>query len=428
MNYVIRLKYLVITIFFINSTNSLNILHISDIHFNPFDECKINEINTCKKLNHLINHSINSWNFNQESPINDKNQETNNSFLNKNLSLCFNEKFESIDTILVTGDLLEHKFKYHFKYFKPFATKEMYTNFTIKTIHYVLEKLHKQFPKAKIYFTLGNNDTDTEDYELPSNLFLLNLKNVLTNYTDQINLQEVTNGGYFSAPIDNKYQIIALNTNTFTYKSTSKENHVTSIKQLDWLNNEIKRLSLQNKKIIIISHIPFGIDVHTTIKNKEIINTIKSKYQKQYLKILSKYKNNILVIFSGHFHSNYTQQFDNIPIIGTIAFNTYFGNNAGYKIIKLNEQTNKINNINTIIIKNNQCLNYPIVSNKISLNNYFKELINNNEDITNTYKKVFIGNNNKQQYINNKAYWFYYYCFINKFDKDTYQECINNYG
>lgn len=426
MNYRKLLKYLttILIVIYVNLNYAINILHISDIHFNPFNECSISNIGNCEKLNSLINYPINSWYFNDKIPPNNFNNETNNSFLDQNLSLCFNKKNKPIDAIVITGDLLEHRFKYHFKYFNPLATEKTYTNFTIKTIHYIIEKLHKQFPQANIYFTLGNNDTDTEDYEPPSSDFLLSLQNILTNYIDKNYLITITNGGYFSAPLNNKYQIISLNTNTFTYKSNSIINNQIANNQLSWFNNEVKKLTTQNKKIIIITHIPFGVDVYATIKNNKIVNTIKNKYQEQYLKILSEYKNNIIVIFSGHFHSNYNQEFNNIPIIGTIAFNTYVGNNAGAKIINIDKKSDTIDKINAFIIESNQCSNYPIISDKLSLKEYLIALLNNNPDITNTYQKVFMGND--KQYINNNNYWLYYRCFITNFNKNTYEDCINS--
>ena len=65
-----------------------------------------------------------------------------------------------------------------------------------------------------------------------------------------------------------------------------------------------------------------------------------------------------------------------------------------------------------------------IISDKLSLENYFLNLQNNNQNITDIYKKTFIGNDNKTKYINNDKYWPYYKCFITNFDKNTFENCI----
>ena len=160
-----------------------NILLLTDIHFNPYSNCiKQSQTMPCYSLKNLIENPVESWPalFVQES-INGFKQETNNAFLTQGINnLVMIAKKDKVKTILITGDLLEHNFNTYYTSLAPleYNNQRTLTNFTYKTMVYVLQTIQTKLPDAKIYLVFGNNDSDYSNYQLPSD----NLRESIAGY------------------------------------------------------------------------------------------------------------------------------------------------------------------------------------------------------------------------------------------------------
>ncbi|HLX52800.1 MAG TPA: metallophosphoesterase, partial [Aquella sp.] len=303
-----------------------NVLLLSDIHFNPYAECSKN-ILPCPSLKNLIENSGEQWsNYLNSTSINTYSEETNNAFLIRgfdNLALIAAEK--KVKTIFITGDLLAHNFDGLYKTFAPAEYKEQLTEFSSKTLLYVLQELHKRLPvDSKIYLVLGNNDNDSGNYAMQSEAFLNSVGTYLSGFIDDNNkvkfMASFSKGGYFSTPLSESVSLIGLNTNPI---SSTKPNESAAAEQLMWFKGELMNAKSNNKKIIIIQHIPYGLDWYYSADEGKVSSVLDANLQAGYLKLLKQYASIITTIYVGHNHREFFSSPNAaIPLIGTIAFNS----------------------------------------------------------------------------------------------------------
>lgn len=417
------------------------LLILTDIHFNPYSGCNIKKVEVpCYSLKELIENNIDNWPafFSGESVEGFK-QETNNEFLIEGLdNLSRIIKKDNINTILVTGDLLEHDFGISYKKLAPseYDDQQDLTNFTYKTTIYVLETIHKKFPDSKIYLALGNNDSDNGDYKLPSNDFLESMAVYLSDsikYNKKEFISSYSQGGYFSTTLTKNITLIGINTNIL---STINPNPLLAKKQLIWLQQKLAEAAKLKRKIILFQHIPYGADLYKSSISGSFVPVMDLNLQDAYLNTLNQYSNIIKTIYTGHYHAELLSTIGTkIPVIGTIAFNALFGNNPGFKIIDIDQD----GNLNGYITYYSNLANGKIMWNQLySFQQIYgepKQIIDilNNFPFTYTesnvinYRKYFNGNNPKYpQPINSDKNWKYYYCGIKYVESEKYINCIKS--
>ncbi len=282
-----------------------NIPHISDIHFNPFYDATLVE--------NLIKSNAEQWeSIFQTSKINTlgtlNESETNYLLLISALN-NLSEAANKPDFVIFTGDFLAHDFDEKFaNYSKP---GDNYSDFVIKTMNFMTLMFKKFFPDTPVYFCLGNNDSDTGDYEIvPDGTFLKGTTPILSanmiKDDDDRKTFEATYpaGGYFIlSPRGNENtRIISLNSNFFSVKYIAAPGTDPGTQELDWLEKTLASLQIENKKVWIILHIPPGANVYSTISKKSYVPMWMTKYNDHFITIMMKYRNIINAGFAGHTH------------------------------------------------------------------------------------------------------------------------------
>lgn len=429
---------LIMSLLFIKVATAKQALLITDIHFNPFSEC-LGVPFYCGNLYDLIDKPIEKWNFGEKLPSIHR-EETNN-FLLTNALASFKQQIDpdhDLD-IFITGDILAHKFEIKYKYYRPFASKAEITQFSAKTLLYVIMQIHHSFPYSHIYFALGNNDSDNGDYNLPSSQWLIYIANGLSEYLPESQqksfITQFVNGGYYALPLNNSIQLIGFNNNLFSAHVHNSINKIIAESELDWLLRQLKNANEQGKSVIILQHIPFGIDVFSSINSHKTVNLLDKLLQDKYLSILKRYHQNIMVIYSGHFHSEYFEVLEStIPVVGTIALNRYFGNNAGVKLVNYNDYTGALESYHTYglsyINGTGQWLklysypdDYGYTGSLASFLNNFPVTIDNPN--VNLYRSSYDGNAIRYpQLIHTNKYWKNYFCFIKYVQPAEYEDCV----
>jgi hypothetical protein len=413
-----------------------NIIFLSDIHFNPYGLCKNSP---CPVLNQLIKADTKDWPqiLIKDNIVNYR-AETSNGFLIiglKNLAVI--TKQNNIHTIFLTGDILAHHFDdEYFKYAdKQFQNHKDFTAFSIKTSNYIIEQIKSLVNNPKIFYALGNNDGDQPDYVKPSTEFLSGFAKTLSAMlpaAEQKSFEQIFSiAGYYSLPLNDKTLIIGINSNILSAKSSEKI--FTSTLQLHWLEQTLAMAQEQHKHVILLQHIPYGPDSYKSAISKTNVMLLKTPIEQQYLKVLSKYKNNISGIYAGHFHSDYFRLIANkIPMISTIAFNSFFGNNPGFKILTLNDigylysYTAYYTDL-AIDKKFNWQIEYQLnAAYPGNIGNIIKTISTN--DISKfMYRSAYSGNSTKsREPINIDSNWAYYACSITNINVSEYTGCLYN--
>ncbi|APJ03364.1 metallophosphoesterase [Silvanigrella aquatica] len=458
----ISILFLFFSIFFIKAAYSQreynNILAMSDIHFNPFAICvDKNFKKKCSALIRELNESeVNNWkqifekyheNLSPSVSGEDTNYPLFESFLYGIKEIT--EKNSNIRFAVILGDFLGHHFIDNFKLYSQDKLDPKKIDFIKKTYQFLTNEIRSVIPaQIEIYPVIGNNDSYIDNYNVDNpktSLFYNDLKNIWALNSEQIkNSDSFSSGGYYSAKTKIKgLSVVALNTNPFSKKATSKDKaDINKIieEQLIWLN--VKLENAKNQKILIISHIPFGIDTYSSLNSlkkggdpvlfwKDNPNLI----EKPYLKILSNHFSSIAGILVAHTHFNSFQMIDNdlelfsltVPSVSPIH-----KNNPGFQIFTLNDANIFMNSLSYVFgreekkwkelynfdeLYESQTLYVGVQS---LIGKWFKEPLVSDGKFINFYS---MGNENTQV----KNNWNYYICAAdNNLNSENYKECLNS--
>lgn len=399
-------------------------LMVTDIHFNPYGLCNTSP---CPTLSKLIQSDISQWDkiLESDSKINYQMETSNQLFIT---SLQQIESFSSIKSTFVTGDLLSHNFDDNYYKFveSQYKNNSSFVNFSTKTSLYVLNQIKKYTNNSKVYFTLGNNDTDTVDYQMPTKEYTMQLAKFISGNLAQDQALKFKNDGYYSVEFNKNTRLIAINSNVL---STKKTNQAIAIQQLTWLVKELYNAEQKKQNVIILQHIPYSVDTYKTAKTGKLTFNLNQDLQDKYIKVIDKYSNNINFILSGHFHQDYIQLLPTknpIPVFSSLALNTYFGNNPGFKIFTLDNKS-KIQDYKQYYADISKSTTYQLEYNFNSIysGTTLESKINSitySSIQSKQYIKYYNGLNKLiPQPINNQ--WGVYYCAIHNINEASYNEC-----
>lgn len=223
--------------------------------------------------------------------------------------------------IIILGDSIGH-------FTSSLITSEGYMN---KTLNMDLVKqsyvdlfdiVFHYFPNTQIIPSVGNNDAYI-DYIMPEQWpkveyysFLYKLWLPLAGSISCSFFE----GGYYLTTTSTGYNIIVLNTVYFSHKANQV---IESDVQLLWLKN---LLSKGKDNVIICMHIPPGIGIYHggSAAWNEAYNVL-------FESIVSEYRENIISIYTGHYHSGFFQFISTIPVVIHPSVSPIFGNNPGFR-------------------------------------------------------------------------------------------------
>lgn len=176
----------------------------------------------------------------------------------------------------VSGDLIAHSFPCKFDALFPHAAPGDYRAFVQKTLTFVLDELGSALPGVPVYAALGNNDSDCGDYQLDAHgEFLVESgKEFTRNFSapeKQDALETFAAAGYYSvhlpAPVGNA-RLLVLNDLFMSSKYTTcagKNDSSGADAQLAWLKQQLTDARMNKEKIWVMGHIPPGVDLHGTV-------------------------------------------------------------------------------------------------------------------------------------------------------------------
>lgn len=340
-------------------------ISIADIHFDPFFGCTLPN-KSCIILKKLQNSNYKEWgaifDSGNEQAFSTVSQDTNYPLFRSTLhELADIAKRTHPKFILILGDFLAHDFPEKYKQFSENDSTSTYEEFVKKTLQFMTYQIRLAMPEIDIYPVVGNNDTYSGDYQVIVNgEFLKNTaliwKKFLINKKNQQNFEkQFTYAGYYTVtiPSNEKLKIIILNTVLFSVENKSKRVKMAAFEQLKWLEQQLNLAKNNNQHILLVFHIPDGINIYATLKNKLTIqNFWHTDDSDEFKKILKKYAKSISTILPAHIHvdsinvlaMHYLEQ---IPVIFTPSISPIFGNNPAFKLFMYHPDTFQIDQENT---------------------------------------------------------------------------------
>jgi len=347
-------------------------LSIADIHFDPFASCHMST-QKCKLITKLNQLNSSEWDkafLQTKLPIAQSGEDTNYTLLEKTLlELAIINKNSKPDFAFAIGDFLAHSFHKKYILYSHDFSNANYQIFVKKTISFLTIKLKNALPNINIYPAIGNNDSDKGDYHINTNGKFLSQTAIswssFFNDSNQKNqfLANFANNGYYAiTPKNNSnLRIIILNSVLFSTKATGKNIKQEAIKELDWLDKQLKSTKKQKQHALIIFHIPPGVNVYSLFKKPwgKPETFWLSTYTEMFTNEVKKFPDNIDAIFPAHIHQDVTRllpvkQVANIPVYFTPSISPIFGNNPeillfthsinSYRPIKITHFTYQLNN------------------------------------------------------------------------------------
>jgi len=270
--------------------------------------------------------------------------------------------------VMVTGDLLAHRFHETFKTVTHDSDQEHYRAFVLKTVQFLAWEIQRKFPGTKIYVTSGNNDNDCGDYTIvPNGTFLSDTapiaKELASGDDDFANAWKSLGSFNVPRPSIPGVRIISINSIFFSqrYDPRSSSEGCKSVSSnggtelMAWLEKNLAEAAQANQKVWLMFHIPPGIDGYATaIKSDSLINggaadsaeTCRKSiipmwipdWTSRFDNLLAKYSSTVLAGFAAHIHS------DDFRLIGTAAagrkfvllnpaISPIYGQNPGFRVV-----------------------------------------------------------------------------------------------
>jgi len=181
--------------------------------------------------------------------------------------------------VVISGDLLAHKFDCKYRALVPTATAASYLDFTAKTVDYILSTLHTALPDIPIYTALGNNDSGCVDYALDATRdgFLARLAPLvaslaqLTPATRTSAEHDFAALGSFSAPLAPlpHTRVLVLDDLFFSAKYVTcagSPDPAPAAAALAWLNAQLASARTAHDRVWVVGHIPPGVDLYATAR------------------------------------------------------------------------------------------------------------------------------------------------------------------
>ncbi|HLI62933.1 MAG TPA: hypothetical protein VKV05_06010 [Terriglobales bacterium] len=235
--------------------------------------------------------------------------------------------------VMMTGDLLAHRFPETFQNTTHDGNREDYRRFVLKTVEFLALELRKRFPDAQILLTPGNNDDDCGDYTIEGGgTFLHDTAEVVRNLAhgdDQFRRSWEELGSYdMPNPAIRGVRIIALNSIFFSaiYHAANFSQGCAAAASsapgdlLGWLESHLQAARQAHEKVWLMFHIPPGIDSYFTFQKYQalakaagqpmteqrcasaIVPMWAPQWTAQFDSLLQKYADTVIAGFAAHTH------------------------------------------------------------------------------------------------------------------------------
>lgn len=346
-------------------------LHVSDFHFNPFDPPL--------RARALADMPIADWSAyfaaDPDQTLSPWGEDTNHALLATALD-TLGKAAADADFVLVTGDLLAHRFPDNVENALGFPHGSAANDdFAVRTTLFMAERLRAAFPGKPVFVTLGNNDSSCGDYRIdPGGAYLAATREAVRNLAGADRVAEDFDqtylaGGYYAAahPTLKDTTIIVLDDVLWSawYRNDCGTTGLDGAKaMMAWLEKQLAFAQAAGRKIWIAHHIPAGFDPYSTLDSRKdsctarIVSMLAEPFGSQYAALLARYGALITASFTGHTH------FDDYRLLrdaagrvtGTEkiapAISPIFGQNPGFHVFSYDRETGVLSDFSTHYLAN----------------------------------------------------------------------------
>jgi sphingomyelin phosphodiesterase acid-like 3 len=262
-------------------------LLISDIHFDPFHDPA--------KVSKLAAAPVSAWESILASPDSPtqaadhaalqtacKTQTVNTPYsLLASTMQALKQDAAGVHFVTMSGDFLTHQFNCRFANTMPSATHAQFEEFMEKAMEFEAAEIEKTLPHVPVYFAMGNNDSNCDDYHLDTNTAYLQAvegiasRGVGSAWTAAA-AKSFATGGYYSVMMAEPMQrtrLIVVNDLFLasTYKSCANTpNDAPAKAQMQWLQQQMDAARRLHQRVWVMGHIPPGVNPFATAKKSPL--------------------------------------------------------------------------------------------------------------------------------------------------------------
>lgn len=313
-------------------------LLIADLHFDPLSDPAI--------VKQLIAAPVSEWETifadSGQTGYAHSPQDSNYPLLNSALSAAASQT--PIDFGIALGDYLRHDFEAAFT--KTGGDPKEFAAFAAKTAVYVSRTLQNKLG-VPVYLALGNDDSPCGDYQMtPGGPFLAALADSLDVLAKNPEAAaDFRVGGFYELPhptVPNS-KILVLNSVLWSskYSNCGADKSDPGAAELDWLSSKLYRAKTLGNRVILVMHIPPGIDSYYSAKagsDKPATEFWQDRYFARFAELMQSYGEIVEIAFAGHTHMDDFRVLStpggSVPIAFRItpAVSPIFGNNPAFSI------------------------------------------------------------------------------------------------
>lgn len=290
-------------------------LHVSDIHFNPFDPSLTAKALTTSDVSGWAAHFA----ADPDRSFSKFGEDTNHALYESSL-LAIGQAGVDADFVIVTGDLLVHRFQDNAESVLGFAQGSAANDaFAVRTTLFVLERLRAALPGKPIFVSLGNNDSSCGDYRIdPGGAYLAATREIVRDLAGAALVaadfdETYLAGGYFAArhPTVPGTTIVVLDDVMWSerYDNACGTGGLDPANaMMTWLEQTLAAARTAGGKVWLMHHIPVGMDAYVTAHSKatecaaKLVPMLAEPFASTYVNLLSEYGDVIDNSFTGHTH------------------------------------------------------------------------------------------------------------------------------
>lgn len=353
------------------AADSGTFLHVSDIHFNPFDPAI--------GARALVTTPISGWNryFGSlgDTSLSQYGEDTNHALYDTALA-AIGSAGAGADFAIVTGDLLAHRFPDNTESVLGFPQHSAASNaFAVRTTLFVLERLKQALPGKPIFVALGNNDSSCGDYQIdPAGTYLAATREMVRDLAGPEYLaddfdQTYLAGGYYAArhPTVPDLTILVLDDVLWSarYDNACSDTGLAAANaMLAWLEQRLADARAAGGRVWLMHHIPVGMDPYASAHSKaaacadKLVPMLAEPFGSTYVSLLAEYGDVVASSFVGHTH------FDDYRLLrdtaGTVtgvekiapAISPIFGQNPGFLTFSYERATGSLADFSATYLAN----------------------------------------------------------------------------
>jgi sphingomyelin phosphodiesterase acid-like 3 len=418
-------------------------LLLADIHFDPYADKDI--------LPQLVKAPFDQWenildSSKQTEPV-PYGVDTNHALW----ASCLSEvrKFNDVDYVIVNGDYLSHHFLTDFNNDVK-GDNKAYLDFVEKTMLYISKSLQDSLPNIPIYFCLGNNDSDCEDYEMtPESPMLPPLTQFWATVAAETKAKtEFTEGGYYVVkhPTLKHQEFVVLNDVFWALKydnACGQAEDEPGKKEMIWLQQKLDDARKKHLKVTIVDHMPLGIHARNASEHFDSPKAPKTFWRdvfaSHFTQLMKNYRDVVVGMFSGHTH------YDDFRVVSSIqgkplmfnhitpAVSPVRNNNPGFQVMEYDRETGEIADMATYYLDLSQkssdwALEYTF-DQTYGLDGYnaenlaaLSDKISNDPATRNNYIN-YVAVSSKHEPPINQTNWKYFNCAHTHMDDESYVAC-----